>query len=83
MNENEIIMNENVVDEVMEVIPENTGVNFGKVAFGVLAAGAVVALGYKCYKLIKEKKAKKAQEAECVVTGDVIDFEPDHEESEE
>ena len=80
----EIIMNENVVDEAMEAIPENTGVSFGKIGFAILAVGAVAALGYKGYKLIKEKKARKMREAECVATGNVIDFEPDNnDESEE
>lgn len=75
MNETEIIMDENVVDEVMEVIPENTGVNFGKIGLGILAVGAIAALGYKAYKLIKAKKAAKAQEAECVATVEAGDFE--------
>lgn len=83
MNENEIIMNENVVDEVMEAIPEKGGVSFGKIGFAILAAGAAAALGYKCYKLVKEKKARKIREAECAATANVVDFEPDHEESEE
>lgn len=66
MNENEIIM-ENVDGvEVMELIAEERKVDFGKIGIAVLAAGAVVALGYKCYKLIKEKKAKKALEADYV-----------------
>ncbi len=78
MNENEIIIeNLDTVEDVIEVVPEKTGVNFGKVGLAVLAAGAVAALGYKAYKLIKEKKAKKAQEAENVVTGEAFDFEND------
>lgn len=77
MNENEIIMeNLEVVDEVIEVIPENKGVNFGKIGVAILVTGAVAALGYKCYKLIKEKKAAKgSQEAECVATVETSDFE--------
>lgn len=64
MNETEIIMDENIMDEVIEVIPEKTGVNFGKVGFAILAVGAVAALTYKGYKLIKAKKTAKTQEAE-------------------
>ena len=75
MNETEIIMDETVVDEVMEVIPENTGVNFAKVGFGILVVGAAIALGYKGYKLIKEKKARKMQETDCVATVEAEDFE--------
>ena len=75
MNEKEIIMDEIVMDEVIEVIPEKTGVNFGKVGFVILAAGATAALGYKVYKLIKAKKAAKAQETECVATEEAFDFE--------
>lgn len=75
MNENEIIINEEVMDEVMEVIPEKAGANFGKIGFVVLAAGAVAALGYKVYKIVKEKKAQKAQTSE--PAAQVIDFEPE------
>lgn len=76
MNENEIIMeNLDVVEDVIEVVPENNGVNFGKVAFGVLVAGAVVALGCKAYKLIKEKKARKLMEAECTTIDWPIEIE--------
>lgn len=65
MNENEIIMeNLDVVEDVIEVIPEKKGVNFGKIGIAVLAAGAAGALVYKVVKLIKAKKAQKAQEAE-------------------
>lgn len=73
--ENEIIMDETVMDEVIEVIPEKTGVSFGKIGIAVLAAGAVVALGYKAYKLIKEKKARDIRDAECVATVEANDFE--------
>lgn len=76
MNENEIIMeNLDTVEDVIELVPEKTGVNFGKIGFAVLAAGAVAALGYKCYKLIKEKKARETKEAECVTTVEAGDFE--------
>lgn len=82
MNENEIIMNEDVVNEAMEAIPENAGVNLAAIGVGVLVAGAVAALGYKIYKLVKEKKAREAREADCVATVDPInDF--DDEESAE
>ena len=77
MNE-EIIMNEEVMEQAAEAVTENSGVNFGKIGFGVLVAGAVVALGYKCYKVIKAKKAQKDQEA-----GEVTqDFEDDFEDEE-
>ena len=73
MNENEIIM-ENV-DEVIELVPEKNGVDFGKVGIAILVVGAVAALGYKCYKLIKEKKATKgSQEADCVTAAEDYDF---------
>lgn len=76
MENQEIIMeNMDVVEDIIEVVPENNGVSFGKVAVGVLVAGAVVALGYKAYKLIKEKKARKIAEAECVATVESGDFE--------
>ena len=76
MENNEIIMdNMDVMDEVIEVIPEKPAVNFGKIGFGIAVACAVVALGYKGYKLIKEKKAKEAQAAENVVDVDAEDFE--------
>ena len=76
MENQEIIMeNVDVVEDIIEVVPENNGVSFGKVAFGVLVAGAVAALGYKAYKLIKEKKARKLMEAECAATVEAEDFE--------
>lgn len=78
MNENEIIMeNLDNVGEVVELVPEKAGFDFKKAGLVVLAASAVVALGYKGYKLIKEKRAKKLQEAGNVVTGEVCDFEDD------
>lgn len=76
MNENEIIMdNLDVVEEVIELVPEKKGVNFGKIGLAVLAAGAVAALGFKCYKLIKAKKAAKgSQEADCFCDDEAVDF---------
>lgn len=59
MNENEIIMNEEVMEQAVEAVAEPSGINFGKIGFGVLAAGAAVALGYKIYKIVKAKKAEK------------------------
>lgn len=68
MNEKQIneIMETNLdtVEDVIELVPEKKGVNFGKIGLAVVVTGAVAALGYKCYKLIKEKKAQKAQAAE-------------------
>lgn len=76
MNENEIIMeNLDVVDEVIELAPEKAGINFGKVGLAVLAAGAVAALGYKAYKLIKAKKEKADQEVENLTIVKATDFE--------
>lgn len=76
MNENEIIMeNLDVVEDVIVLGPEKKSVNFGKVGLAVLAAGAVAALGYKCYKLIKQKKAKGSQEEDCFYATDATDFE--------
>jgi uncharacterized membrane protein YebE (DUF533 family) len=63
------------VEEVIELVPEKPSVNFGKIGFAIVAAGAVAALGYKAYKLIKAKKAKGSQEAECVATVTPIEFE--------
>lgn len=75
MNEKEIIMdNLDTVEDVIELVPEKKGVNFGKIGIAVVVTGAVAALGYKCYKLIKQKKAQKAQEAD-VVTAEEDDFE--------
>lgn len=59
MNENEIIMNEEVMEQAVEAVAEPSGINFGKIGFGVLVAGAAVALGYKIYKIVKAKKAEK------------------------
>ena len=76
MNENEIIMeNLDTVEEVIELVPEKASVNFGKIGIAVLAAGAIAALGYKAYKLIKEKKAREIKEAECIATVEATDFE--------
>lgn len=77
MNENEIIMeNLDTMEDVIEVIPEKKGVNFGKVGIAVLAVGAAVALGYKVVKVIKQKKAQKAQEAEDITADqEIIDSE--------
>lgn len=81
MNENEIIMeNLDTVEEVIELVPEKAGVNFGKIGIAVLAAGAVAALGYKAYKLIKEKKARDMKEAECAATVEPCDFEDENSE---
>lgn len=60
MNENENIMNEEVMEQAVEAVAEPSGINFGKIGFGILAAGAAVALGYKIYKVIKAKKEKEA-----------------------
>lgn len=81
MNENEIIMNEEVMEQAVEAVAEPSGINFGKIGFGVLAAGAVVALGYKIYKVVKAKKAKEILEAGYV--GDVESEDFEDEESEE
>lgn len=59
MNENEIIMNEEVMEQAVEAVAEPSGINFGKIGFGVLAAGAAIALGYKIYKVVKAKKEEK------------------------
>lgn len=59
MNENEVIMNEEVMEQAVEAVAEPSGINFGKIGFGILAAGAAVALGYKIYKIVKAKKAEK------------------------
>ena len=76
MNEKEIIMNElDTVEDVIELVPEKKGVNIGKIGLAVVVTGAVAALGYKCYKLIKAKKANKAQEDECVTASYDEDFE--------
>lgn len=76
MNENEIIMeNLDTVDEVIELVPEKNGVNFGKIGIAILAAGAVAALGYKCYKLIKAKKTAGSQEVEPLTIVEANDFE--------
>ena len=64
MNENEIIINEEVMEEVIDLVPEKPGVNFGKIGFGILVAGAVAALGYKAFKLVQAKKSKGSQEVE-------------------
>lgn len=78
MNENEIMMeNLDVVEEAIELVPEKPGVRFGKIGFGILVAGAVAALGYKCYKLIKAKKTKGSQEVENLATAEPYDFEDD------
>lgn len=81
MNENEIIMNEEVMEQAVEVVTEPSGINFGKIGFGILAAGAVVALGYNIYKVVKAKKAQKILEAGYVGDVECDDFEG--EESEE
>lgn len=75
MNEKEIIMdNLDTVEDVIELVPEKKGVNFGKIGLAVVVTGAVAALGYKCYKLIKQKKAQNDQEADCA-TVEEDDFE--------
>ena len=77
MNENkvnEIIMENLDMEEVMELVPEKRSVNFGKIGLAVLATGAAVALGYKLVKLIKAKRAQKAQ-ADDFNTVEDADFE--------
>lgn len=79
--ENNEIMNEEIMEQAVEAVNGNSGVNFGKIGFGVLAVGAAIALGYKVVKIVKEKKAQKAQEAfEAEICDDEKDF--DFEESE-
>ena len=56
METNEIIMNEEVVDDVMEVVADAPEVDWGKIGFGALALCAIAALGYKGYRIWKDKK---------------------------
>lgn len=75
MNENEIIMeNAEVVEDIIEVIPEKKGVDFGKIGLGVLVVGGAVVLGYKVYKLIKAKKTQTSQGIENSELVDSNDF---------
>lgn len=57
----ENIMNEEVMDLVAEPTGRHSNVNFGAIGIGVLAAGAIAALGYKIYKTVKAKKAAESQ----------------------
>ena len=73
MENNEIMM-----DEMTEVISESPRVDVKKLGIGVLAVGAVVALGVAGYKLVKAKMdAKKAAENEVIGIGDSEDMEAD------
>lgn len=69
MENNEIIMNEEVVDDVMEVVAEAPEVDWGKIGFGALALCAIAALGYKGYRIWKDKKTKEQK----VYTDTVVD----------
>lgn len=65
--ENEIIMNEETIEQVTEVVASKPGMNWGKMGLGVLAIGAVVALGCRVYQICKAKNAKDdASEEEAV-----------------
>ena len=53
--ENEIIMNEQAIEQAAEVVVSKNGVNWGKIGFTALVAGAVIALGFKVAKTVKAK----------------------------
>lgn len=81
MENTEIIMNEDVMELAEESVVETSGINFGKIGLGILVVGAVAALGYKCYKLVRAKKAKEADAACCednAQDGDFVDEESEN-----